>query len=197
MKYRYDIVVAGWIGLNESIIKLSDPDLEKECLGRYPKHFIDKVKSRKACLYSEDVIKRALTDIKPLYMDEQSRSFLESEESLSNIIYCIDKGGLYRALWDMSLALNKGFEIERYSIPVLQETVEICDFFDENLYEVDGKGSYLIYTEDATSVNNMLKGAGIPSQIIGFATKELAKQIIRDEDIQYLDKPRKSMEGQR
>lgn len=195
MKYRYTIVVAGWIGLKGSLDKLSDAQCEKNFAARYPNHYIEKIKTGYEKIIATKRLEEAITNYKYSIIGENDSQLDKEESELSTIIYKIEKGGLYRALWDMSTTLNKGFEIDRYSIPILQETVEVCDFFNENLYEVDGTGAYLIYSEDAVGIIKQLEAVGIPARLIGCATKELAKQIVRDEDIQYLDKPRKSLMG--
>lgn len=196
MKEKYDIVVAGWTGLKASLETINDDSNAKKFATRYPRHFIEKIKNSHNRIVSISEVKKELDIFSPMYMGENSGIDLETLEDTNTIVYEISKGGLYRALWDMTVALKNGFEIERYSIPVLQETIEVCDFFNLNPYEVNGEGSFLIYTDDATNLIKVLVEAGISAKLIGFATKELAKQIIRDDDIQYLDKPRKSLNGQ-
>ena len=191
MKYRYDIVVAGWIGLKGSLDRITA--CEKEFADRYPNHYIGKIKSGCEKLIASKKIEEAIANYNYLVIGENNLYSEKDKSDIHTIIYTIEKGGLYRALWDMSIVLNKGFEINRYSIPILQETVEVCDFFNENLYEVDGTGAYLIYSEDAVGIIKQLELAGISAGLIGYATKELAKQIVRDDDIQYLDKPRKRL----
>ena len=168
MKYRYDIVIAGWIGLKHTIDNASTR--EEELGHRYPKHFFRKCNEHRNNLISQADISNVITEEKLIPLGE---------------------GGLYEGLWNVSVELKKGFRINRYDIPLMQETVEVAESLDVNPYEIDSKGSYLIICEDGVDVVNRLIDKSIPAKIVGFVTKELAKQIIRDDDIQCLDKPRK------
>jgi len=168
MKYKYDIVIAGWIGLKSTIDNASTKEEKLE--QKFPKHFFLRCGNHKKNLISLDDI---------------------SEEIKEEMLIPLEKGGLYKGLWNMSCELKKGFRINRYDIPLKQETIEVSEILDINPYEADSEGSYLIVCQDGVDVVHRLSDKKIPAKIVGFVTKELAKQIARDDDIQCLDKPRK------
>lgn len=53
-------------------------------------------------------------------------------------IYPLGKGGVLGGLWNMLEQINAGMEIDLRKIPIRQETVEICEFFDLNPYYIVG-----------------------------------------------------------
>ncbi len=65
----------------------------------------------------------------------------------------ITEGGLFGALWQACEAEREakkasGCEVLIEKIPVLQETVEICELYDVNPYESSSKGTFLIVDEE-------------------------------------------------
>ena len=60
----------------------------------------------------------------------------------------IRSGGLYGALWKLCEALGKGCTIDIQQVPIRQEVVEICECFEQDPYEIDSRGAFLIAGED-------------------------------------------------
>ena len=56
------------------------------------------------------------------------------------------------ALWEMAEEEKIGFEIAMGSISLKQETVEICEYYRLNPYQLTSAGSYLILTDEADQV---------------------------------------------
>lgn len=105
------------------------------------------------------------------------------------IIHDASKGGVLSALWDIAAAYECGLEIDMRSIPVRQETVEICEFFNINPYELLSGGSMIILTGDGSFVTDSLKKAGIPSRIIGCTTGGKNKLLINGEMTGCMNRP--------
>ena len=57
-------------------------------------------------------------------------------------------GGVYGALWQMGVWMDKGFEVQHVDIPIRQETIEICEFFNINPYLLDATGCLFVVVED-------------------------------------------------
>lgn len=89
----------------------------------------------------------------------------------------------------MASAGGVGLEIDLRAIPIRQETVEICEFFGVNPYQIMSSGSMLIAAEDGQAVVRALKDAGIPGTVVGRTTASNARILRNKEEIRYLDKP--------
>ena len=58
----------------------------------------------------------------------------------------VEEGGVYAALWKLAEAAGAGLTVEQQSIPVRQETIEICELLDVSPYLMRS-GAYLYLTE--------------------------------------------------
>ena len=96
-------------------------------------------------------------------------------------------GGIYTALWELGKKLDCGLSVDIKAIPVMQETIEVCEFFDINPYRLKGDGSLLIVTEDGEGLANMLKEEGIAAAVIGKTTTGLDRVITREEERRFLE----------
>ena len=105
-------------------------------------------------------------------------------------IYPLGKGGILNGLWNMLEQMEAGMEIDLRKIPIRQESVEICEFFDLNPYMALGGGSALIVTENGEELVDALEQAGIPATLIGQTVDNNDRIIINDEDARYLTPPK-------
>ena len=95
----------------------------------------------------------------------------------------LSQGGILGALWEMAEQAKVGLEVDLRKIPIRQETVEICEYFDVNPY-------YLcIGTDHAGALTEELREAGIPSALIGHTTTGRKKLIRNGENVSYLNRP--------
>lgn len=76
----------------------------------------------------------------------------------------IRKGGLYGALWQMCEVLGTGCAVDIRQVPIRQETVEICECFEQDPYEITSHGAFLVAGEDLTEKD--IEGM----QVIGHTT---------------------------
>lgn len=105
-------------------------------------------------------------------------------------MHYVDERGIYGALWDLSLAAGVGFEVELAQIPIRQETVEVCEFYDLNPYQLMAGGSLLIGATDGSAMVKGLSEAGIPAKVIGKAVKGNDKIIVREGERFSLEPPK-------
>lgn len=70
-----------------------------------------------------------------------------------------------------------------------QETVEICEFYRLNPYQLTSAGSYLIVAEHGDVVLDVLKKAGARAGKLGVTKARRARVISSGEEIRYLDRP--------
>ena len=86
-------------------------------------------------------------------------------------------GGIYGALWQLGVWMDKGFEISHAELPIRQETIEICEYFNINPYLLDATGCLLMVAKDGTSVVSFLQKMGIDASVIGVVTQKKDKMI--------------------
>ena len=94
---------------------------------------------------------------------------------------------MFGSLYELAGRLGVGLSIDLKKIPVKQETIEICEFFDLNPYELLSGGSLLIVTEDGDGMVKVLEEAGIPAVIIGRTTDSNDKVLHNGEEIRFLE----------
>lgn len=102
----------------------------------------------------------------------------------------VTEGGIFGALWEMAEASGVGLSIDLKQIPIRQETVEVCEFFDINPYELISSGCMLMASADGNTLVRELKKAGIAASVIGKATKGNDRVIIREDERSFLEPPK-------
>ena len=110
-----DVVITKWIGLEGT--SLIAKAKEKELLKKFPPKMIYDSKNYDRFL---SVVPEAATAVK----------------SGVTAMHDVSRGGVFGALWEMAERSGVGLLIDLRKIPVKQETVEICNFFDINPYEL-------------------------------------------------------------
>ena len=99
----------------------------------------------------------------------------------------VTEGGVFGALWELAESSGVGLLIDLRKIPVKQETVEICNFFDINPYELMSGGSMLMTAEDGNRLVMDLQAAGIEATIIGKCTDNNDRVLINGEMRRFLE----------
>ncbi|MDE7259966.1 MAG: hydrogenase maturation factor, partial [Lachnospiraceae bacterium] len=102
----------------------------------------------------------------------------------------VSRGGIFGALWEMAQRAGVGLEIDLKKIPVKQETIEICEFYGLNPYELLSGGSLIMTAEDGAALVTVLAGEGIPAVVVGRTTDGNDRVIYNEEEKRYLDKPK-------
>lgn len=164
-----DVVVSKWIGIEGTSIIAKEK--EAELLSRFSRPFL----------------KEAKDFDKFLSVVPESKVAVSSGVSA---MHDVTEGGIYGALWELSEASQVGLEIELKAIPIRQETVEICEYFRLNPYQLIASGCMLMTSKDGRTLVSNLKKAGIHAAVIGRCVEGKAKKIINGEDIAYLERPK-------
>ena len=99
----------------------------------------------------------------------------------------VSEGGIFAALWELAESAGVGLEIDIKKIPIKQETVEICEFFDINPYKIVSGGCLLIATEDGNQMVRELEKAGIHAVVIGKATDSNDRVLLNEEERRFLE----------
>jgi hydrogenase maturation factor len=163
-----DVVVTKWIALEATTILAKER--EKELLGRF----------------SPDFVQTAREFDRHLSVVEEAKIAAKAGVTA---MHDITEGGVFGALWEIASAGGVGLEINLRSIPIRQESVEICEFFDVNPYEIMSSGSMLIVTDDGERLVSELAAAGIHSCVVGRTTDSNDRILRNGEEVRYLDKP--------
>lgn len=164
-----DIVMTKWCGQSGTVrLALRKESQLKE---RYPDDFIDGAKRLKTQLLFTKEIELL-------------------KESGIRAVHHVAKGGVFGALWEFAAASGVGLDIDLMRIPLKQETVEICEYFDLNPYCLESVGCLLIGAKRGNDVVDLLTRHGIPAVVIGKTTKGNDRVIRNGEEERYLEPPK-------
>lgn len=165
----HDIVITKWIGLEGTSIIAKEK--ERELLTRYPGDMVETAKSFDKYL---SVVPEAAVAVK----------------SGVSAMHDVTEGGIFGALWEMAESSGVGLTIDLKKIPVRQETIEVCEFFGINPYELISSGSMLMATEDGNQLVRDLEKAGIPAVVVGKATAGNDRVLQNAEEQRFLEPPK-------
>ena len=104
-------------------------------------------------------------------------------------LFPVSEGGIYGALWDMCEELDSGITVQLKDIPVYQETVELCDLLDLDLYKLYSAGALLAVTGDPDGLSEKLNAAGVPASLIGCLTETRDRVILKGDEVRFITKP--------
>lgn len=164
-----DIVVSKWIGL-EGTCKIANSNSE-ELLTRYPAH----------------LVQEAIEFEKYISIVPEAATATKSDVC---VMHDVSEGGILGALWEMAESSGVGLTVDLKKIPIKQETIEICEFFNLNPYELLSGGCLLMTTNDGIGLVRQLEINKIPAVMIGKITDEKKRILINEEEIRFLDKPK-------
>ena len=92
------------------------------------------------------------------------------EKTAPALIIEMNEGGLFWALWEISERTGMGVDVDLNKVPIKQETVEICELYSLNPYEINSVGSLLIVTTHERIVCNALENIGVNAVVVGNLT---------------------------
>ena len=101
----------------------------------------------------------------------------------------VSRGGLFAALWIFGEALNTGLEVQLKEIPIKQQTIEFCEVFELNPYQLLCGGCSLLAVDNGSDAVRLLKEEGCAAAVIGKITKGRDRVIIGKEGRRYLTRP--------
>lgn len=135
-----------------------------------------------------------------------SRDFLEQAESHGRDISCLPEAaiawkngaaalhnasaeGIFGAFWELGELCGTGLEVDLKKIPIRQETVEICEYYDENPYMIPSEGVLLIVTSTGYRLVRQCEAAGIPAAVIGQIREDQDRIVKNGEERRFLVPP--------
>ncbi len=100
-------------------------------------------------------------------------------------------GGVLRSIWDLTGAYQMGAEFVLRKIPIRQETIEVCECLSCNPYRLYSRGCWLLTTENGGQLVRRLADDGIPAAVIGQIHSGIAREVIHEDGIGFLERPHK------
>lgn len=168
VKPGQDIVVTKWIGLEGTSIAAKEK--EELLLERFAPSFVETAKK-----FDQ-------------YLSVLPEGKIAREWGVS-AMHDITEGGVFGALWEMGSGSGVGLDIDLKSIPIRQETVEVCEALGLNPYILMSSGSMMIAADDGHGLVRKLAQAGIHAAVVGKATDGNDRILRNGVETRYLDKP--------
>lgn len=134
--------------------------------------------------YGTDYIRR-MKDIPKPFMYETIRTVAKENKAM---LFSIGEGGIYSALWKLGTAMGSGLSVDIKAIPVIQESIEVCTFFDINPYILSSNG-LLVVSDNPTSTIEELRRNGCDVYEIGQLTSSNDRIIINNDEERFLTMP--------
>lgn len=164
-----EIVMTKWAGLEGTAIIAKNK--EKELLTKY----------------NADFIQGAKDFIEQISVVEESR-IARRMEVVS--MHDVTEGGIFGALWEIGEASKVGIEVDIKKITLKQQTVEICEYFDLNPYQLISSGVMLMVSDKANALVDELIKNGISAAVIGRITAGNDRVILNGEEKRFLEPPK-------
>ena len=115
--------------------------------------------------YNEDFIERAKSCFAEEKNPDAVLQYLEE-----GMYRRAERGGIFRALWELVKDHPVGFEVDILDIPIRQETIEVCNFFDLNPYGLLSEKCLVMISGTPRLCIKNLRNAGFTASIIGEIT---------------------------
>lgn len=164
-----DVVMTKWLGLEGTSLIASQR--MKELAARYPLGLVEQAADFDRFLSS---VPEAATAV----------------QSGVSAMQAVREGGVFGGLWQLAKANGVGLVIDLKQIPVKQETIEVCEFYDVNPYELLSGGSMLMITQGGTRLVSLLAEQGISAAVIGRTTDNNDRILVNDEEKRFLEPAR-------
>lgn len=175
VKPGQEIVLCGYAGL-EGMLRILE-EKKEELSGRFLPSFLEQAAGLR----------------KELVMPAQILSVCRKESAdgcaLASAVRQIGSGGILAALWEMTEGSGQGIRVGMEAMTIRQETVEICEYYQVNPYQMTSAGSYLICTDHAEELMSVLEKVGARAGRLGIVRRENARVITSGEETRYLDRP--------
>ena len=162
------LVITKWVAMEGTTMLASEK--YEDLTGRYPAPFIDDAKKLRDSLFVGKEMEIAM------------KSGITAAHDLSG-------GGVFAGLWEMAGRAGCGLKVDMRCIPLRQETVEICEFFTLNPYQLLSGGALLLATENGEKLVSDLKEQGIPAVVIGELTEGNDKIVVNADEVRFLESP--------
>lgn len=163
-----ELVMFGYMGLSGSLRVKREK--EEELRSRFVGTFLDKMETYQNYLFAEEALEIART--------------CDASATMQ-----VADGGVMAALWNLAERAGAGLSVDMRKIPVKQETIELCECYQLNPYQLSSTGAFLVATDKGEELVELLTKMQIPAAVIGRLTDGNDRVISSGGEIRYLDKP--------
>lgn len=163
-----DVVLTKWVGL-DGMLRIT-AEKEEALASRFTPAFLQQIQSYKPQIYAL----------------EESRI---AKAMGVSVIRQVGEGGILAALHYLAQETRLGLSVEMKKMSIKQETIEVCEYFRLNPYQLTSTGCMLMVTDKGEELAGALTKAGIHSSVIGQLTQSNDKIISNGEEIRYIDRP--------
>lgn len=165
------IILIGWSGMSGMLQVVEEKEMELR--EQFSPSFMKKILSYRGNVFGKkviDIIKANSTDN-------------------ITMVKHIGEGGILAALWEVAQETKLGLETDMKTFSVLQETVEVCECYRLNPYQLSSIGSFLVIAKEADVLAEKLRKCGVQAEVIGRMMDNNDKIIQNGEEIRYIDRP--------
>lgn len=170
----WGIVQTGWLGMS-GMLQVAE-ERKRELDSWFSPSFMKQILS-----YQRELFSRSALEAAGLRKAEEGEKV--------SFVRQIGSGGILATLWNLSKETKLGLDVNMKAFSILQETVEVCEYFRLNPYQLSSIGSFLMVSENAESLAERIREAGGKASVIGTLTDSHDKLIHNGEEIRYLDRP--------
>ena len=121
--------------------------------------------------------------------DHEIEKVLSDRETIGERAFRTDTAGVYDTLWEIGEAYACGLTVDALKIPILTETVEICELLDLDPFALPSKGIWFILTAAPAELADCLTCQGIPAETVGQLTGNKARILKIGERQRFLARP--------
>ncbi|MEY8410303.1 AIR synthase-related protein [Lachnospiraceae bacterium 62-26] len=163
-----EIVLVKWIGL-EGMLRIVE-ERESELRQRFAPVFLRQIRS-----YKKEIFAGAKLEI--------------ARTAGAVAVRQITEGGIFAALWGLAKDAGTGFDVDMKRISILQETIEVCEHYRLNPYQLTSAGSFLLLAQRGEALADALRKNQTEASVIGRLAKGNDKVIHNGGDVRCLDRP--------
>lgn len=163
-----DIVLCGYIGL-EGMLRILD-EREEELVKRFVPAFISQMRELRDQVIQLEAIEAA-----------KAYGVTAMQQ--------VGSGGIFAALWEMAEAAGVGLEVDLAKMSIRQETVEVCEYYHLNPYQMTSAGCILMMTENGEALVKALEEGGARASRLGVTTAENARVVTSGKEQRFLERP--------
>ena len=167
-KPNQDIVLLNYIGLEGTLRVMQEKQAQLE--QRFVHTFLNQVRQMEHHLFAVQELQVA-------------------KDYGVSAMHQITDGGILAALWEMAESANVGLEVDLKKMTIRQETVEICEYFHLNPYQLTSAGSVLIVAEQGEALVEKYTEMGVKAVVLGKTTDGNERVILGGEEKRFLDRP--------
>ena len=141
--------------------------------------------------YHQGFVERAKHTKAP---DENILRALSQAEQFEVRVYSTKDLGVYDTLWRIGEENDCGLIVDALQLPVLPETVEVCEASGCDPFALPSDGLVFLLTETPMELTQYLRSKGCPAEVIGRVTSEKARILTVGERKRYLARAKNAAE---